>query len=98
MLGSPNDLETMLRDAGEPVAYNGAGSFGIVDRSATLVSVDGAGAQVQARVTTCLIATDVFDDLHQDAIFVISDVEHTIDTIDPQDDGALTLLTVSRVP
>jgi hypothetical protein len=89
-LGSASDLAFMLKDAGVPVLYNGASSYGILDRSDALQGTDGA--MMQVRTTTLLIATDAFTNVRTDGRIVVDKRPYKITAFDLQDDGALTQL------
>lgn len=95
---SPSDLIDLLKDAGEVVVYNGVSSYGILERGSVLESTDDGGMSQKA-VSTLLIATDAFTDLRVGGRIVVNGDPYRIDPpIAPEDDGALTRLTLAKVP
>jgi hypothetical protein len=99
-LGSTADIAMMLEEAGDPLTIGDVSHFGILDESSTAVGSDGGG-EYQKRVTTILVSTGKFT-LYNGATVTVrkpyasSTTTYRLDEWQLQDDGALTLLVVSR--
>lgn len=91
-----SDLAVMLEGApgSAVVKYNGASTWGILDRGDGLQSSDGV--QVQVRTTSLLIASAAFTNVHDDARIVVADVPYVIRWHDLEDDGALLRLVLAE--
>lgn len=96
MLGSAADTAFMLRDAGESVVYNGVASFGILDISDSLETLDDGG-MAQTKVTTLLVQTSALSGLRQGGRITVAGVGYKIDRVAPEDDGALTRLYLAKL-
>lgn len=91
-----SDIREALQDAGESVGYNGVSSFGILDISDSLESLND-DSMAQTKVTTCLVQSSVFSDLRVDGKIVVAGQSYRIDRVAPEDDGALTRLYLARM-
>ena len=93
------DIDAMLDDAGVPVTIGDVSGFGIFDEN----SLEGAalfGLDAQKRATTLLVRSGKFPDLYKFCpVSVRIDGEtrrFKADDSQLQDDGATTLLLLSR--
>lgn len=98
-LGSADDVLAMLQDAGDPCTVGDTSGYGILDETVQVVGTDGM--EVQKRVTTLLVRTGAFD-LYNGATvkarkpYATADTTYRLDEWQLQDDGAMTLLILSR--
>lgn len=98
-LGSTADLVAMLEEAGDPITIGDVSHFGILDESSLAVGSDGG--EYQKRVTTILVSTGKFTLYNGASVtarkpYAATSTTYRLDEWQLQDDGALTLLVVSR--